>query len=533
MAENYAKELVQRTAHLEAERGNWENVWQEIADNLIPRRNNIIARRSPGEKRNSKRYSSAGQHALEILAAALHGTLTSKAVLWFELTTGDDELDKQRPIRDWLDECAMRMWRQLNRSNFHSQIHEGFLDLGAFGTALLLEEEAPGDPFNLNFKSFPIESYVAEENDQGMVDAVGIKHAFTARQAIQHYGEKNLDRRILKAAEQQPARLWPFVQWIMPRAERDARKSDAKNMPFASVHVDREHCVIVKEAGYREQAFVCPRWSKAAGEKYGRGPGDEALPDIKVLNEATRLELNGWAKAIDPPLLLEDDGVIGKIAMRPGQPTIVRDIERSLRPFESKARWDVNRIKLEDYRTSIRQAFFADQLELPKAGPEMTATEILARVELMERVLGPTLGRIEAELLNPIIGRTFNLMLRARRLPEPPSEISLIDVRYVGPLARAQKQQEMAAFDRFLQRTAGLAQFDPQVVDLLDADEAGRWLHENHNLPGRLLRGPRAINQLRQQRAQAQQAAQSAALAEQAGKTAKDLAAAAQTQETA
>ena len=91
----------------------------------------------------------------------------------------------------------------------------------------------------------------------------------------------------------------------------------------------------------------------------------------------------------------------------------------------------------------------ADQLELNE-GPQMTATEVQVRYELMQRLLGPTLGRLQSEFLNPIVERAFYSMLRGNALPPMPEVLQQIggdlDIEYVGPLARSQKMDEVTSY---------------------------------------------------------------------------------------
>tara|TARA_R110000824_G_scaffold345160_1_gene531817 strand:- start:1455 stop:3125 length:1671 start_codon:yes stop_codon:yes gene_type:complete len=515
MAYTYtASELIERAETLESERHNWEQDWQRIADFVLPRKNDIITKRSRGENRNQKRYASVGMQSLSMLAASLHGTLTSKAVQWFDLETGNPDMDSNPEIKQYFQDVARFMWMELNSSNFHAQVHELYLDLAAFGTGCMIQEEAasPGDDYDgIIFMSHPIQSYLIEENHHGQVDSVCVKHMMTARQIRDKFGESAMTRDHVAAMNKSPLDQFEILHWVMPRdGGDDDYTEDASKMPFNSCWVDRGQEEIIKEGGYQEFPFTVPRWSKSTGDMYGRGPGDTALADIEVLNEATRLELNAWAKTIDPPILVEDDGVIGKVNMRPGKPTVVRDVERSIRPFQSNANMNFNQIKLGEYRNTIRQAFFADQLELPNRGSaEMTATEIQVRYDLMQRVLGPTLGRLERELLEPVILRAFRTMVRRGVVPEPPDslgDVLQINVRYVGPLSRAQKQSEINAFMTFLQEIGMVAQMKPEVLDLIDGDATVRWLHDHHDLPSVVLVQERIVEQRREAKAKQEQA---------------------------
>ena len=75
----------------------------------------------------------------------------------------------------------------------------------------------------------------------------------------------------------------------------------------------------------------------------------------------------------------------------------------------------------------------------------MTATEVLQRNEEKMRILGPVLGRLQQELLQPMILRVFNIMLRNKLFREAPAILNNqeIDIEYVSPLARAQKSSSL------------------------------------------------------------------------------------------
>ena len=167
----------------------------------------------------------------------------------------------------------------------------------------------------------------------------------------------------------------------------------------------------VRAGGYNEFPYLVPRWAKATGEIYGRSPSYNALPDIKTLNKAVEIGLKAWAKAIDPPLLVQDDGVVGRVRTTPAGITVIRN-DGAIKPLQTGSNWQITDMKETQLRTAIRQAYYSDQLQLQE-GPQMTATEVQVRYELMQRLLGPTLGRFQSEFLNPLIERVFGIMFRS------------------------------------------------------------------------------------------------------------------------
>ena len=360
----------------------------------------------------------------------------------------------------------------------------------------------------MHFRTLHIAEYYIQENINGQVDTLYRKYAMTARQAVQEFGEENLGEKVLKAAKEKPDKSFTFIHAVEPTAdyERALGKSKTK-LPFHSCHVCEEDQMVVRTSGYQEFPYLVPRWSKATGEIFGRSPSYNALPDIKTLNKAVEIGLKAWAKAIDPPLLVTDDGVIGRVRMTPAGITVVRS-DGAVKPLQVASNWQVTDMKESQLRTAIRQAYYSDQLQL-QDGPQMTATEVQVRYELMQRLLGPTLGRFQTEFLNPLIERVFGLMFRKGQFMTPPEGISEanMDIEYVGPLARSQRMEEAVAVERLYQLAMTIGQADPTIMDLIDHDRAVRLRAKLLGVPKNILRGEAEVNNIRQQRAEQQQMA--------------------------
>ena len=413
----------------------------------------------------------------------------------------------------WLEDTARRMYDTFNETNFNTEVHEMYLDLCSIGTgALFVEEGNKGyDIDGIHFNCLHIAEYYIQENINGKVDTLYRKYKLTARQAVQEFGEKNVGEKILTATKEKPDQKFNFIHAVEPTEDykRATGKSSTK-LPYHSCHVCEEDKMVVRTGGYNEFPYLVPRWSKATGEIFGRSPSYNALPDIKTLNKAVEIGLKAWAKAIDPPLLVQDDGVIGRVRTTPAGITVVRN-DGAVKPLQIGSNWQITDLKENQLRTAIRQAFYSDQLQLQE-GPQMTATEVQVRYELMQRLLGPTLGRFQSEFLNPLIERVFGIMYRAGALLPEPSVVrgSKIDVEYVGPLARSQRMEEAVAIERLYQLAMNIAQVDPAIMDNIDHDEAVRLRGKLLGVPKTVLRGKDQVNEMRNARAEQQQMAQMA-----------------------
>jgi len=517
---NYIKK---RCSSLESSRQTWEDHWQDILDYVMPRKADVTFVRSKGEKRTEVLFDSTAITANNLLAASLQGTLTSPSLPWFHLKLRDEDANQNHDVQLWLEDSARRMYDMFNESNFNTEVHELYLDLTSVGTGAIFVEEGNNGFSNdgIHFNTLHIAEYFIQENVNGKVDTLYRKYKLTARQAIEEFGEDNVGEKIIEAAQNKPDKQFNFIHAVEPTKDYERAIGKVKTkLPFHSCHVCVEDKMVVRTGGYNEFPYLVPRWSKATGEIFGRSPSYNALPDIKTLNKAVEIGLKAWAKAIDPPLLVQDDGVIGRVRMTPAGITVVRS-DGAIKPLQIGSNWQITDMKENQLRQAIRQAYYSDQLQLQE-GPQMTATEVQVRYELMQRLLGPTLGRFQSEFLNPLIERTFGIMFRAGALMPEPEIIkgSKIDVEYVGPLARSQRMEEAVAIERLYSLAMNVVQIDPSIMDNIDHDEAIRMRAKLLGVPKTVLRGSEEVDEMREQRAEQQAMMQQQQLAQQQAETA-------------
>lgn len=492
-------DIIKRLERLDSGKSQWATHWQEILDYVMPRKAEVSVNYAKGAKRTEKLYDSSAIHANTLLAASLQGTLTSASLPWFHLRVRDNNLNDSRDVQVWLEDCRNRMYKAFNSSNFNTEVHEFYLDICSIGTSCIEVEEAD-DGFN--FRTLHISEYFIAENHKGQVDTLYRKFEYTARQAKQRWGDA-CGPKVDNALKDNPDKKLTFIHCVMPSADYKMKKQS--KLPYVSIYICKDDKTVVGEGGYNEMPYLVTRWSKASGEEYGRSPAYNALPDIKTLNKAVELGLKAWAKAIDPPLLVEDDGVIGRVLTKPSGITVVRR-DGAIKPLNTGARFDVSDMKESELRGAIKQAFFSDQLELQQ-GPQMTATEVQVRYELMQRLLGPTLGRFQTEFLNPLIERCFAIMQRNEMFAPAPGSLDgvAIDIEYVGPLARSQRMEEATAVERLYEMAANLAQIAPEIMDNIDHDAAIRSRAELLGVPKDIMRDPQEIEEKRKAEMEQQQ----------------------------
>ena len=245
------------------------------------------------------------------------------------------------------------------------------------------------------------------------------------------------------------------------------------------------------------------------------------------MNQVKEATLEAAGKAIDPANLAEEAALLGDINLDRGALTIVTDIN-GIKPYESGSRFDVSNLEIQMLVDAIRKYFYQDQLEL-KESPAMTATEVNVRYELMQRLLGPTFGRLKTDLLDPLIKRAFNIMYRSGQLLDLPEGVddSSLDIEYSGPLPRSQKFDTAQAIQQFLMTTAQLAEAYPAAMDIVDIDGAVRQMALMQGVPAKALKGQAQIDEEREEKAKKQQAAEQIAALQGAGDAMQSVGAAA------
>ena len=520
-----AKQIIRLYDDLASQRQNFDTLWQECTDFVLPFHATVNNRPiSAGQRRGQERYDSTAADAAEKLATNLGTTLTNPSQRWFDLVMEEEALNAEEDVGAWLEIVRDLLNTELSRSNFYTRIDEAWLSLVGYGTAAIFtDEKREGIVFDgLRFDSWPAREFVLIENNDGRVDGVLRKFQLTAEQARREFenrpGFRSLGQgveRALQTETRASTEKHSFIHVIRPRSNRNPASLRGDEMPFESCYVAVQDVHVVREWGYQELPMAVGRWRKNADDRgYGRGPGMNAMPDIRSLNELRRLRLKAAGKDVDPPLLIEHKGIIGSVRTSPNGLTYARRGAQAT-PLTSGARFEVSADERDELKRSVRAMFHADQIEtlMGEPTPGMTAFEFSKRIGFMRQLLGSTFGRLQNEILDPCIIRAFGILERNRRFPPPPDVLldrgGAISIEYVGALARAQRFEEVEAIQSGVSFAAGLVQMtgDPGPMDVIDTNAAQRKVARLLGVPSDVLRDEDAVAELSEQRQMQQEMA--------------------------
>ena len=516
------KSLLSRFDKLQSQRQNWETHWQDVADYMQPRKADVTKQRARGDKRMELIFDSSPIQAIELLAASLHGMLTNPSTPWFTLRFKDEDVDGEDEAKLWLESATDAMYTAFNRSNFQQEIFELYHDLITFGTAAMFIEEDDDDL--IKFSTRHINEVFIAENDKGRIDTIYRRFKISARAAVQKFGNK-ISSDIRSIVDKDPYKEIEIIHAVYPRKDFNPTKKDKSNMPFESVYIEFKTGNELSVSGFKEFPFVVPRYLKASNEIYGRSPAMTALPDVKMLNEMSKTTIKAAQKQVDPPLLVPDDGFLLPVRTVPGGLNFYRSGTRDrIEPLNIGANNPLGLNMEQQRRDAIRAVFYVNQLMM-QDGPQMTATEVIQRNEEKMRLLGPVLGRLQSELLKPLIDRVFNILLRNNMLPQAPEFLSGrdIEIEYVSPLAKAQKSSELQSIMRAIEILGSLANVAP-VFDYVNFDNLVKHLADIVGVPQKILKSQSQVNAERQQAQQQQQEMQQMQQVQQLAKAGGDIA---------
>ncbi|MFV3127612.1 portal protein [Niveispirillum sp. KHB5.9] len=473
-----AASLLDRHARAAARRAAWEPLWRECYEHALPQHAGFDTGATPGARRGDRLYDATAADAVDQLAASLLAQLTPPWSRWMGLTPGPAlEEDLATRLSPLLLEAAGTFHAQIDRSNFAVEAHQAFLDVVTGGTGcLLVEEAAPGAPSALRFTAVPLHDLVLEEGEEGRLDHLHRRQRLTLAELAARVPVERIPEPVKRDGAADPARRFAIIESVM--AEGAAWRW--------RVVLEEGEAVLLADGRFAEMPFIAFRWLKAPGETYGRSPVMKALPDIKTANKVVELVLKNASIAVTGIWQADDDGVLNPGAIRLVPGTIIPKAVGSagLTPLASPGRFDVSQLVLDDLRRRIRHALLADRLA-PVDGPRMTATEVLERGAEMARLLGATFGRLQSELLVPLVRRCLSILRRRGLIPDIAADGRQVLIRILSPLARAQAQRDAEATLRWLESVATLG---PDALSVVDLPACARFLADAAGVPPTLVR---------------------------------------------
>lgn len=509
--------LCKRLGELKSERTRLEPHWSECYRFAAPERQQSFIGDDLSDTRKTQRaelLDSTLSEATQLLVSSIISGTTPANALWFKAVP--DGVDDPAELTDgekWLDEVCQFIWRNIHGANYDSEIFDLVIDCVVAGWGVMyadIDRKAGG---GYVFQTWDIgQCYLASTRQDQKVDTLYREYDMTMAALVNEYGENKVSDKVRNTYKSKPDSKVKVLWVVEPRKTgfiKDDRQLMPKERPFASYHIEVEEKIVLRETGYNEFPFVVPRFRKIPNSVYGTGQVSIALPDAKTANKLMRDTLRSAEISTLGMYAGVDDGVFNPRTVRlgGGKIIVVNSVE-SLKRIDDGKGYEVGVDLLTALQAGIRKKMMADQLQ-PADGPAMTATEVHVRVDLIRQQLGPLYGRWQAELLTPLLERTFGLAYRAGVIGEAPDDMQgrNLSFKFISALARSQQLEEVTAIERLIAGLSSVAQVDPTVLDNIDMDAVAQVTGMGLGVPTSILRTQDEIQKIREQRQQAQEQA--------------------------
>ena len=499
---------------LVSERDKRMELWREISEYVAPNMG-MFTQEEPNSpvRRGQEILDSSVRRALQTLQAGMQGGLTSPSKAWLQLTVNDPELAVMPSVMAWVGDVRDILLNIFAQSNIYNRLHGAYGEIGAFGTAAiyLMEDENSV----INARLLTAGEYAVSFDFAGLPNAFCRDLWMTAYDMVQAFGFDRLSQTAQGALRNNNSNQWFRIQHYI--AEDSNILPDSKKLtrfPYFDVYWEHGQTNALYLGGHEEFPIMVPRWDSVGSDYYGYGPGEMALPESKTLQVMRAHFLKADELSIDPPVIWPQGLLAERANIRPGGVYHTSDPNNVARPlYQVQPNFEGHMQAMADSRRLIEQTFFADlflmiaNLDLQGASRDMTATEIQVRQQEKMQMLGPVVERLEYELLNPLVGRTYMIALRKGLIPEPPPELSDIDVKieYISTLALAQKASSMENVNALVALTASLVGIEEHVVDKINADEIIDQFVKLSAIPASIVRANEEVEMIRYQRQQMMQ----------------------------
>ncbi len=502
-----AKEKLKRYKKAKAFREQWVPLFEECYDYSLPMRQSFYYEEA-GQRRDEKIFDETAVVGVQEFASRLQAGIVPNFARWADLVAGSEVPNEQRDsVDNDLDEVTDYVFEVLQNSNFSQEVHESFMDL-AVGTGVLCVEE--GDSVNpVNFRAIPLPQVVLDTGPNGEID-----HIFRERKHIRFddlpilYPDSEFDPKVTRMMNMD--RETSVLEIVC----KDYQKKNEEAYYHYAICMTTDTILYEKTMkGIGSNPFVCFRWSPSSGEVYGRGPLINALAAIKTCNITVEMILENAQMAMAGIYQMEDDGVVNPdtINLVPG--TIIPKAMGSagLTPITPAGNFNVSQLILSEMRTNIKEALYNQMLGDPNKTPA-SATEVAERMADLSRRMGAAFGRLQAELVQPVLQRVIYILKKQGRIEIPTVNGREVKIRSVSPLAQAQNNQDIATVGRFLEMMQSA--FGPQITPvIIDPEQVAVYLAKKFSMPDTLIRDEEQRKQISQMMQQLASQAQGAEVA--------------------
>lgn len=445
---------------------------------------------------------------------------------------------KNRAAKKKFKEYAEELIYRLRKSNFHHQNHGVILHRSQLGTGSMLMENIDDDAGGqmMNFRRFEPMTYLIDHDSRSRVRTFGCEYHWSAHQAAQEWGIKNLSPKGQKDAKdiKKRSELNKYTMLIEERPvwERDKKKGN-QGMKFRVLVVEEDgHKVI--DSGNDTFQVIASRY-EVGDSPWGYSPAWEILPDAYKANFAAKFMMVMGERAAIPPVIAPASMKEEGIGLGAAEVTYVSDTNPNSWPKElgSSSNYAVGMDVWKQLQDSIDEAFHGNLFNMfSRQQRERTATEITAMQGELNAQLDPTVTALTQDHTEPVVQWAFQSMVENGQIDlddeyrnQETGEALLPDFAYDNAITMNHEKAKAVEALGLIDAMANLQQagFDVDVVKL---NEAAMRIWRAYGQNEDELLSEKEQQEKAEAKAEAQAQAQQMEMAQQGASAMKDASAA-------
>jgi hypothetical protein len=477
------EQLLKRKEKAKEVKKQWESHLKDCYRFAMPERQ-TIDEFSQGAKKNTDVFDSTAIIATQKYANRMQSQVVPPWKHWLMLKAGS-EIDKKQheQVNKYFEEVTEVIFDHINHSNFDTQIHEAFMDMAA-STGCILVEEGDGIVSSLNFRCISLSEIIPEKTQSGKVCNVFREFKMPLRDVVEVWENATLSQQMKIDIEKNDGVEYELLEAVL----EIENKGEDKYIHYV-IHEKTKHILIEEEM--TSNPFIVFREAVIPCETIGRGRLMMLLPDIKTLNKIVEFNLRNAALSVSGIYTASDDGVINPYTLRlqPGAIIPVGSNDQAnptLRPLDRSGDFNMAQLIITEYREMINNVMFAQPFGQLSETPVRTATEMGIRQEDLVQTSASAFGRLQSELLEPLLKRIVDILMRQGKIPPMRIDGKEVTIKFTSPMSRSQDNEDIQNVLSFVQSAQMIG---PEAfMASVKVDAIPKLLAEKMGIPLELIR---------------------------------------------
>jgi hypothetical protein len=467
------EKIIKNYEKAKAERDGFQSMMTDVYTYCIPSRNGWTTQ-SKGARTDTVIYNSYPVSATKNFASTILSLIVPNGIKFFDLkaktnllaidSSDDEQNEALQDFNKKVSPIGKAIFEYISSSNFYIAMHEALIDLAA-GTGGILCTYSGDDSNPLLFQSLNMAKISFSESSKLIIDNV-----------YQDVEGMSID----VARATYPEANFPDYQDTVSFLV--ATIYDEQHKKYHYMILDKGDYAVWMDIEYDYNPFVIFRWSKLAGETWGRGILTDNLGAIKTANLMKSDILTASQRVLAPPTIVTQNSLVNpsNVDFSPNSIITVKPIQGvsspiTTLPFTGNLPFGMEYIN--QFNQELNTELFNEPLG-SVGQSQQTATEVSSRMQLYANRAGSSYSRLQIECLSRVIDIVINILTARGIIPALPDNIK---ITFSSPILHMQKQQDFQKTMQAIQSIAQVAGNNAQqaIAVAVDLPKLSAWIPES------------------------------------------------------